>query len=214
MKLLNGNFKALFCKVLSSAGVVGNVADGSAEFQRCFIALSVLFGNFAQVFEDGGSHCVNRIFGNGVSCDDNCCDSNGGNVFGSAVNVSSDGSFGVVGRYFNQISNVSAVQAYQIYIIGGCQRSNCVGGSTGYDECCVDLAVLQGFNGVAEGLVNGFDVSFGQTVSAQQVDCVEVNAGAQSTDGNDLAFQIGNGLNFGIQSEKPSTASVNRLVPV
>ena len=60
---------------------------------------------------------------------------------------------------------------------------------------------LQGLGAVAEGLVGGLDVVQGQVIGAQNVQSVEVHAGAGVTHGHVLALQVGNGLDGGVQGD-------------
>ena len=93
------------------------------------------------------------------------------------------------------------VQAHQIDILGAGQLGDGGGGGTGDHEGGVDLAVLQSVSAVAEALIGGVDVLFGQAVSAQDVDGVVVHAGAGVTDGHVLAGQVGNGLDAGVAGD-------------
>ena len=54
------------------------------------------------------------------------------------------------------------------------------------------------------------DVLLGQTVNTQHVKSVEVNAGAGDTDGDVLAFQIGNGLDIRIHGDDLNLLHVQR----
>ena len=93
------------------------------------------------------------------------------------------------------------VQADEVDVLGGGQLGDGGGGGAGHDESGVDLAVGQGLGAVAEGLIGGLDVILGQTVGAENVDGVEVHAGAGGADGDGLALQIRNGLDLGIQGD-------------
>lgn len=69
-----------------------------------------------------------------------------------------------------------------------------IDGSAGYDEGRVDLAVLDVVGAVAEGLVGRDDVIFGQAISTEDVDGVEVHAGTGRADGDALARKVRDGL--------------------
>ena len=92
-----------------------------------------------------------------------------------------------------------SVHGYQVCLLGGGKVGDSGGGSASNDECCVNLAVLQGISGVSEVLVYSGDVLFDiDAISTKDVYCVEVNAGVGSANGNGLALQVGNGLDVSV----------------
>ena len=93
------------------------------------------------------------------------------------------------------------IDADQVNLTAGAQVGDGGGGGAGHDEGGVDLAVLQAVGAVTEALVNGGNIVDGHVVAAENVNCVEVNAGTKGTDGNALAAQILNGLDVGVHGD-------------
>ena len=102
------------------------------------------------------------------------------------------------------------IQADQVHALAGREGGNGGGGGAGDDEGRVDLAVLQRFGAVTEGLVGGLDVVFGQAIGAENVDGVEVHTGTGGTDGDGLALQVGNGLDVRVQGDDLDLLHVER----
>ena len=178
--------------------MVRYVGDGRSKVKAQLCLLCV--ADVVDVIEDSGNKVVDSCLGNVVASNDYCCDSNCGDVFGSIVDFLGDGVLLVVGVGSDQAVDVILVEGDEVDLLAGAQVLNSGGGSACYDECCVDLAVLEAVGGVTEVEVLGLDVVFGQAVCAEEVKCVEVNAGALCADGNGLALEVGNGLDVGIES--------------
>ena len=189
--------------------MVGNGGDGRTELNAQLLGLAVL--DAAGVFKDGGNELVDRIRGDIVADEDDCCNGDGLDVVGSAVGVSGDDAARVVGGGGEQGVHVLVVDADEVDAAGGRKVGDGGGGCAGDDECRVDLAVLQALSAVAEALVNGGDVLLCvYAVHAEHVDCVEVNAGAESADGNGLALEILNGLDVGVGGDDLDLLHVQR----
>ena len=174
--LLYGNFNALFCKVLCSACIVRNVSDGGSKLKAEFCALAVLLCDGIDVVKNGGNEGVDGIVGNIVIAEDNCCNSNRVGIFGEIVGCSRNSVLAVVRGESNQLVCLFIFNGDEVNIAGSGEVSDGSGGSTGNDEGCVNLVVLQGFSAVCEALVYGVDVIFGKAVNTENVNCVEVNA--------------------------------------
>ena len=168
------NGDVLLREVLCSTGMVRYVGDGRSKVKAQLCLLCV--ADLVDVIEDSGNKVVDSCLGNVVASDDDCCNSNGGHVFGSVVDVLGDGVLFVVGAGSDQAVNVLLVEGDEVDLLAGAEVLNCGGGSACDNECCVDLAVLEAVCGIAEVKILCLDVVFGQAVCAEKVKCVEVNA--------------------------------------
>ena len=181
--------------------MVGHGGDGGAVVQADLAVLGVAGGQVGGVVEDVGHQGVHGILGHVVAGQQHGAHAHGGHVTVGAVGVGRDGAGGVVGGGGQELGNVLVVQAHQVDGLGGGKVGDGGGGGTGHDEGGVDLAVLQGVGAVAEGLVGGLDVGLGQVIGPQDVDGVEVHAGAGGADGHVLALQISHGLDGLVQGD-------------
>ena len=93
------------------------------------------------------------------------------------------------------------IDADEVDLSAGGQVNDSSGGSAGDDEGRVDLLILQALSAVAEALVLGVDIVKGHAVCAENVNGVEVNTGALSTDRDALALEVGNGLDVGVHGD-------------
>ena len=179
--------------------MIGNAGDAGSELQAQLCGLAVL--ELVSVVKDGGNEGVDSVLGDVVAGQNHCGHSHGLGILRHAVGVGADGVLAVVGGGGDELVDVLVIDADQVNLTAGAQVGDGGGGGAGHDEGGVDLAVLQAVGAVAEALVNGLDVIDGHVITAQNVNCVEVNAGAQSTDGNALAAQILNGLDVGVHGD-------------
>ena len=94
------------------------------------------------------------------------------------------------------------VKAHKIDLTGRGERGDGGGGSAGDDERRLDLAVLQGLDAVAEGLIGRVDVLVGvDAVDAEHVNGVEVHARAGGADGDAFALQVGDALDVWVERD-------------
>ena len=188
--------------------MIGHAAEGGGELQAQLAGLGV--GQAVQILEHAVQEVVHVRVADVVPGDDHGAHGHGGDVLGGAVHVGGDDGLGVEGGLGHQLVDVLLVQAHQIHGVGGGQGGHGVGGSAGHHEGGVDLAVLQGLGALVKGLVGGTDVVLGQAVDVQDVDGVEVHAGARRADGHALARQIRHGLDLGIQGDDLDLLHVQR----
>ena len=174
------------------------IGDGGSELEAELCALCVCLGQIIKIVEGCGEEVVNSVLGDIVPCKNDCCDCNGGNIIGSAVDVLCDGVFLVVGAHPNELCNMLCVKADEVNLTADRKVGDCGGGCACNDEGCVDLAVLQTVCGVCEVEVLGLNVVEGHVVCLEDIDGIEVNAGAGSADGNILALEVSNGLDGGV----------------
>ena len=111
------NGDVLLREVLCSTGMVRYVCDGGCEVsaQLCLLCVADL----VDVIEDSGNKVVDSCLGNVVASDDDCCNSNGGHVFGSVVDVLGDGVLFVVGAGSDQAVNVLLVEGDEVDLLAG-----------------------------------------------------------------------------------------------
>ena len=103
------------------------------------------------------------------------------------------------------------VETDKVDRLARCERRDSRGGRAGDDERRVDLAVLQGLDAVAEGLIGRVDAAVGvDAVSAEHVDGVEVHARAGGADGDVLTLEVGNALDAGVERDDLHLLHVER----
>ena len=180
--------------------MIGNGGDGGSGFKVEFLVLGVCISVVLSTVEQGLGEVIDVVFAYGVVGKNNRENGNGGGVsVHAAVGASGNGCSCIVRRGLLELSDVLSVHGYQVCLLGGGKVGDSGGGSASNDECCVNLAVLQGISGVSEVLVYSGDVLFDiDAISTKDVYCVEVNAGVGSANGNGLALQVGNGLDVSV----------------
>ena len=158
-RLSGGNLYVLLLEVLGSTCVIRNRGDGSSGFKVEFLVLSVCVSVVLSAVEQGLGEVVDVVFAYGVVSKNNRENGNGGGVsVHAAVGSSGDGCSCIVRRGFLKLGDVLSVHGYQVCLLGGGKVGDSGGGSASYDECCVNLAVLQGVGGVSEVLIYSGDV--------------------------------------------------------
>ena len=137
------------------------------------------------VVEDSSSNCISLLLGSIRGNDHGRLDGNCGHILILAlVGASGDRQRGVVRAACQDLLADLAVDRNEVSVIGGRKLSDRRSRSACNDERCVDLAVLEAFRGIREAQVLGLDGVFAEACRSQDVDRVEVNAGARSADGN------------------------------
>ena len=147
-----------------------------------------------RIVEDVLHEAVDRVLGDVVARQNDRADCDGGDVAVRVVDVGGDDGLGVVVGRCAERFDVRVVEADEIDVLGGSEIRDGGGGRARDDERGVDLAVLDVVDAVAEGLVGRDDVRLGQAVGAEDVNSVEVHAGATGTDGDTLALKVGDRL--------------------
>ena len=173
---------ALFCEILRSARMIRDGGDGSGKVQIQFAVFCVAGNLRLGVVEQILREVVDGVLGDIVACENDCADRNRGHIAVGAVDVGGNDVFGVVVRGGAELFDMLVVQRDEVNILRGGKVGDGSRGSAGDNERSVNLAVLDVVGAVAEGLIGRGDIRLGQAVSAENVDGVEVNAGACCAD--------------------------------
>ena len=168
--------------------------DGGGKVEIQLAVLGVAGDLCLGIIEQVLREVVDGILRNVVTGQNDRADRNRGHIAVGAVNIGGDDVLGVVVRRCAEAFDVLVVKGNEVDVLGGGEVSDGGRGSAGDDEGRVDLAVLDVVGAVAEGLVGRDDVIFGQAISTEDVDGVEVHAGTGRADGDALARKVSNGL--------------------
>ena len=108
-------------KVLNCTGMIRYISDGGGKLEAELSALCVCLGQLVKIVEDCGHEVVNCILGDIVPCENDCCDCDGVNIVGSAVDILLDGVGAVVGAICDELIGVLLVEADEVNLAAGAQ---------------------------------------------------------------------------------------------
>ncbi len=163
--------------------MIRNRCYGSCELKVELSALGMSFCNCVNIFEYAVHEVVNVCFRNNILCNNNSAYCNCLDVFGCAVSFFRDCVLCVERRLLDKSCDMLVIKAEDVYFLGCCEGSNSSCRSACNDERSVDLAILKGFCGVAEGLVSRVDIGFTESVCFKNIESIEVCSGTCSADG-------------------------------